>query len=43
MTFLIKDETLLEEFESIWDKVSNLMNKGFDKDAVHGKIPPEYK
>ena len=38
MTFLIKDEKLLEEFESICDKVNNLMNKGFDKDTVHRKM-----
>lgn len=38
MTFLIKDEKLLEEFESICDKVNNLINKGFDKDTVHRKM-----
>ena len=30
MSFLIKNEKLLEKYNEIWDKVFNDMNRGFD-------------
>ena len=30
MSFLIKDNKLLEKYNEIWDKVSNITKKGFD-------------
>ena len=30
VSFLIKDNELLEKYNEIWDKVSNIIKKGFD-------------
>ena len=37
MTFLIKDEELLETYNRLWNKVSNLMKKGFDSEPVYNE------
>ena len=34
MTFSVKDDKLLEEYNEIWGKVSNSMKKGFHSEAV---------
>ena len=35
MSFLIKDDELLEKYNKIWDKVSNVSKKGFDSEPVY--------
>ena len=35
MSFLIKDNKLLEKYNEIWDKVSKVIKKGFDSEAVY--------
>ena len=37
MSFLIKNEELLEKHNKIWDKVSNSMKKGFDSKPVYSE------
>ena len=40
MSFLIKNEELLEKYDEIWDKVSNkaiLFKKGFDSEPVYNE------
>ena len=33
--FLIKNDELLGKYNEIWDKVSNVIQKGFDSELVH--------
>lgn len=33
----IKDEELLETYNKIWDRVSNLMKKGFDSETLYNE------
>ena len=35
MSFLIKDNKLLEKYNEIWDKVSKIIKKGFDSEPVY--------
>ena len=35
MSFLIKDNELLEKYNEIWDKVSKIIKKGFDSEPVY--------
>ena len=37
MYFLIKDNDLLEKYNTIWDKVSDDIKKEFDSKSVHNK------
>ena len=38
MSFLIKNEEwLLEKCNEIWDKVSNTIKKGFDRESVYNE------
>ena len=37
MYFLIKDDDLLEKYNTIWDKVSADIKKEFDSDLVYNK------
>ena len=37
MEFLVRDEKLLKTYNAIWDKSSNLLEKGFDSESVHNK------
>ena len=37
MKFLVRDEKLLKSYNAIWDKSSNLLEKGFDSESVHNK------
>ena len=37
MYFLIKDNDLLEKYNTIWDKVSDDIKKEFDTESVHNK------
>ena len=37
MSFLIKDEELLDVYNKIQNRVSNLMKKEFDSELVHNK------
>ena len=37
MLFLIEDDNLLEKYDTIWDKVSVDIKKGFDSDPVYNK------
>ena len=37
MYFLIEYDGLLEKYNTIWDKVSADIKKGFDSKAVHNK------
>ena len=30
MSFLVKNEELLKKYSKIWEKISNIMKKGFD-------------
>ena len=36
MSFKVGDNKLLKKYIKIWEKISNLMNKEFDSDHVHG-------
>ena len=35
MSFMIKDIKVLGKFSRVWDKVSNLMEKGFDSEPIY--------
>ena len=35
MYFLIKDNELLKKCNEIWDKVNNIIKKGFNRDLIH--------
>ena len=35
--FLIKNEKLLEKYNEIWEKVSNIIKKEFNTEPVHNK------
>ena len=37
VSFLIKHEELLENYNEIWDKVSNSMEKGFHSEPVYNE------
>ena len=37
MPFLIKDEKLLEKYNKIWKKVSNIIKKEFDSNSVYNE------
>ena len=37
MSFLIKNEELLEKYNEIWGKVSNNVKKGFDREPVYNE------
>ena len=37
MSFLIKDEKLLEKYNQIWKKVSNIIKKEFDSNPVYNE------
>ena len=37
MSFMIKNEKLLGNYNEIWNKVSNTIKKGFDSKPVHSK------
>ena len=45
MSFLIKDEKLLEKYNEIWKKVSNIIKKEFDSKPVRNEkyIKPKIK
>ena len=34
MSFLIKDDKLLEKYNNVWDKVRNSIKKEFDSEPV---------
>ena len=34
MSFLIKDNELLEKYSQIWDKISKVIKKGFNSEPV---------
>ena len=36
MSFMVIDNNLLEKYNRIWEKVSNLMNIESDSELVHG-------
>ena len=35
MSFLIKDDKLLEKYNEIWEKVKNIIKKEFDSEPVY--------
>ena len=37
MSFLIKDEKLLEKYNEIWRKVSSIIRKEFDSNPVYNE------
>ena len=37
MSFLIKNEKLLEKYNEIWDNFSNSMKKGFDSEPIYNE------
>ena len=37
ISFLIKDNELLEKYNEIWDKVSKVIKKEFDSEPVYNK------
>ena len=37
MSFLIKDDELLQKHSKIWDKVNNSMKKGFDSEPAYNE------
>ena len=37
MSFLIKDDELLEKYKKIWDKIRNSMIKGFNTEPVYNE------
>ena len=43
MSFLIKNDKLLEKYSEIWDKVSNFIRKGFDSEPVYNENYPRPK
>ena len=43
MSFMIKDQKFLEEYNKIWDKVSNIIDEEFDSKPVYnGKIKKNF-
>ena len=36
MSFMAKSNGLIEEYNTIWDKVSSLIKRGFDSEPVSG-------
>ena len=36
MSFRVSDEKLFENYNKIWEKISNLLNKEFDSEPVYG-------
>ena len=36
MSFKVSDYKLLKKYNKIWEKISNLMNIGFDSEPVYG-------
>ena len=43
MSFLIKDDELLEKYNKIWDKINNIIKKGFDSEPVYNEKYQETK
>ena len=37
MSFLTEDEKLLKAYNKVWNKISNIMKKGFDSEPVHNE------
>ena len=37
MSFLIKDDELLEKYNKIWEKVKNIISKEFDRKPVYNE------
>ena len=37
ISFLIKDDELLEKYNDIWEKVKNSLKKEFDSDSEHNE------
>ena len=37
MSFFIDDEELLKSYNKIWNRVRNLMKKGFDNELVYNE------
>ena len=37
MSFEMKDDTVLDKFNEIWDKIKNTLNKKFDSMPVHNE------
>ena len=37
MSFLIKDNEMLEKYLEIWDKISKVIKKGFDSEPVYNE------
>ena len=37
ISFLIKDDELLEKYNEIWEKVKNSLKKGFDGEPVYNE------
>ena len=37
MTFLMKNNGLLEKYNEMWDKVSNTIKKGLDSESVYNE------
>ena len=37
MSFLVKDDELLEKYNKIWEKFKNTINKEFDSDPVYNE------
>ena len=35
ITFLVHDKELLQKYNDIWDKISNLLKEGFDSEPVY--------
>ena len=35
INFLVHDKELLQKYNKIWDKISNLLTKGFDSEPVY--------
>ena len=37
MSFLLKDDELLEKYNEIWEKVKNIIKKEFDSESVYNE------
>ena len=37
MSFLVKDKELLEKYNEIWNKISNVIKKGFHSESVYNQ------
>ena len=37
MSFLIKDDELIEKYNEIWEKVTNIIKKEFDSEPVYNE------